>query len=81
MTVDVFEEVQTVRFQHCDPAGIVFCPRDYEMLNLTVERFFERKHGPSFDRFTPHFRSPSARRGSRPIFRGRAALRTGSSSR
>ncbi|MEL6205098.1 MAG: thioesterase family protein [Pseudomonadota bacterium] len=45
-----FEEVQTVRFQHCDPAGIVFYPRYYEMLNLTVERFFERQLGHSFNR-------------------------------
>lgn len=43
-----FEEVQTVRFQHCDPAGIVFYPRYYEMLNLTVERFFESHIGWSF---------------------------------
>jgi 4-hydroxybenzoyl-CoA thioesterase len=45
-----FEEVQTVRFQHCDPAGIVFYPRYYEMLNLTVERFFEQQLGYSFNR-------------------------------
>lgn len=43
-----FEEIQTVRFQHCDPAGIVFYPRYYEMLNLTVERFFESHIGWSF---------------------------------
>lgn len=44
-----FEEQQTVRFQHCDPAGIVFYPRYYEMLNLTVERFFEAQLGHSFN--------------------------------
>ncbi len=49
-TLNFFEEVQTVRFQHCDPAGIVFYPRYYEMLNLTVERFFERQLGYSFNR-------------------------------
>ena len=38
----------TVRFQHCDPAGIVFFPRYYEMLNLAVERFFEERLGASF---------------------------------
>lgn len=48
--LNFFEEVQTVRFQHCDPAGIVFYPRYYEMLNLTVERFFERQLGHSFNR-------------------------------
>lgn len=50
MAINFFEEVQTVRFQHCDPAGIVFYPRYYEMLNLTVERFFERQIGYSFNR-------------------------------
>jgi 4-hydroxybenzoyl-CoA thioesterase len=48
--MNFFEEMQTVRFQHCDPAGIVFYPRYYEMLNLTVERFFERQIGFSFNR-------------------------------
>ena len=28
---------QKVRFQHCDPAGIVFYPRYFEMLNTTIE--------------------------------------------
>ncbi|MEP5152691.1 thioesterase family protein [Planktotalea sp.] len=45
-----FEDIQTVRFQHCDPAGIVFYPRYYEMLNLTVEHFFDRCVGYSFNR-------------------------------
>ncbi len=49
-TLNFFEEVQTVRFQHCDPAGIVFYPRYFEMLNLTVERFFEHQLGFSFNR-------------------------------
>ena len=40
----------TVRFQHCDPAGIVFFPRYYEMLNLAIERFFEDEVGRSFHR-------------------------------
>ncbi len=40
---------QIVRFQHCDPAGIVFYPRYYEMLNLTVEHFFEEQIGFSFN--------------------------------
>ena len=38
----------TVRFQHCDPAGIVFFPRYYEMANLAVECFFEEVVGRSF---------------------------------
>lgn len=38
-----------VHFQHCDPAGIVFFPRYYEMLNMTVERWFEEALGIDFD--------------------------------
>lgn len=30
-----------VRFEDCDPAGIVFYPRYFEMLNATVEEWFE----------------------------------------
>lgn len=30
-----------IRFKHCDPAGIVFYPRYFEMINDTVETFFE----------------------------------------
>ncbi len=29
-----------VRFRHCDPAGIVFTPRYFEMLTEAVEQFF-----------------------------------------
>ena len=29
-----------ILFQHCDPAGIVFYPRYFEMLNQTVEEWF-----------------------------------------
>ncbi|MFH1804671.1 MAG: thioesterase family protein [Pseudomonadota bacterium] len=31
---------QKVLFQHCDPAGIVFYPRYFEMINATVEEWF-----------------------------------------
>jgi len=31
-----------VRFKHCDPAGIVFYPRYFEMLSAAVEDYFER---------------------------------------
>jgi 4-hydroxybenzoyl-CoA thioesterase len=36
-----FTNSVTVRFQHCDPAGIVFYPRYFEMFNLTIEKWFE----------------------------------------
>lgn len=35
-----FEREQLVRFGHCDPAGIVFYPRYFEMLNELVEDWF-----------------------------------------
>lgn len=47
-----FHRQELVRFQHCDPAGIVFYPRLFEMLNATVEDWcahlgmpFARMHG------------------------------------
>lgn len=36
-----FEFPQKVLFKHCDPAGIVFYPRYFEMLNDCVEAFFD----------------------------------------
>ncbi|MES9905995.1 MAG: thioesterase family protein [Sedimenticola sp.] len=31
-----------IRFEHCDPAGIVFYPRYFEMFNRVVEDWFAR---------------------------------------
>ena len=39
---------QKIKFRHCDPAGIVFYPRYFEMMNDTVEAFFERVAGLPF---------------------------------
>jgi 4-hydroxybenzoyl-CoA thioesterase len=39
---------QKVRFQHCDPAGIIFYPRYFEMLNATIEEWFATRLGRSF---------------------------------
>ena len=36
----VFRHSIDVMFQHCDPAGIVFYPRFFEMMNEVTERFF-----------------------------------------
>lgn len=36
---------QKVLFKHCDPAGIVFYPRYFEMINDTVEAFFDAALG------------------------------------
>jgi 4-hydroxybenzoyl-CoA thioesterase len=43
-----FTATHTVRFGDCDPAGIVFYPRYYEMLNATIEEWFETRLGRSF---------------------------------
>ncbi len=37
-----------ILFQHCDPAGIVFFPRYFEMINLVVEEWFEQSLGYPF---------------------------------
>ncbi|OKH86410.1 hypothetical protein LF95_22635 [Thalassospira sp. TSL5-1] len=37
-----------VGFAHCDPAGIVFYPRYFEMVNATVEEWFETGLGCGF---------------------------------
>lgn len=43
-----FETRRRVEFQHCDPAGIVFYPRYFEMLNSVVEEWFENGLETSF---------------------------------
>jgi len=43
-----FAKMIKVRFAHCDPAGIVFYPRYFEMLNSVVEDWFAERLGASF---------------------------------
>lgn len=38
----LFQFHQKVLFRHCDPAGIVFYPRFFEMINDCVEAFFDK---------------------------------------
>ncbi|AKJ68730.1 4-hydroxybenzoyl-CoA thioesterase [Pandoraea thiooxydans] len=38
----------TIRFRHCDPAGIVFYPRYFELMNDLVEDWFADGIGVSF---------------------------------
>ncbi|RTL23437.1 MAG: acyl-CoA thioesterase [Burkholderiales bacterium] len=45
----VFQREQRVRFGHCDPAGIVFYPRYFEMLNELVEDWFAQGLGQPFE--------------------------------
>ncbi|WP_407493028.1 acyl-CoA thioesterase [Pseudooceanicola sp. MF1-13] len=35
----IFRLTRTVEFNHCDPAGMVFYPRYFEMISATIERF------------------------------------------
>ena len=44
----VFRSEVLVRFAHCDPAGIVFYPRYFEMFNALVEDWFLEEMGISF---------------------------------
>lgn len=44
---------QKVLFKHCDPAGIVFYPRYFEMMNDAIEYFFAEVMGSSFEAMHP----------------------------
>ena len=44
----VFERRERVRFGHCDPAGIVFYPRYFEMLNALIEDWVSEGLGVDF---------------------------------
>ncbi|MFN3824014.1 MAG: acyl-CoA thioesterase [Pseudorhodobacter sp.] len=35
-----YDRIIAIEFNHCDPAGIVFYPRYFEMTNSVVENFF-----------------------------------------
>ena len=49
MSAFAFQREQLVRFGHCDPAGIVFYPRYFEMLNELIEDWFAHALGLPFD--------------------------------
>ena len=44
----MYRRVIPVEFNHCDPAGIVFYPRYFEMTNSVVENFFAEVAGQSY---------------------------------
>ncbi len=44
----VYQREELVRFGHCDPAGIVFYPRYFEMLNAVVEDWFTQGLGVNY---------------------------------
>lgn len=45
---EVFRSVYKLRFGQCDPAGIAFFPRLVEMVNWTVEDWFDSLRGATF---------------------------------
>jgi 4-hydroxybenzoyl-CoA thioesterase len=47
-----YRKVIPIEFNHCDPAGIVFYPRYFEMTNSVVENFFADVLGMSFAEIT-----------------------------
>ncbi|WP_371810299.1 acyl-CoA thioesterase [Ruegeria sp. HKCCD8929] len=49
-----------VRFRHCDPAGIVFFPRYFEMINDVVEDWFARELDLPFDQLVRENGAPTA---------------------
>ena len=44
-----YRREEKVLFRHCDPAGIVFFPRYFEMINDCVEHFFAETLGWPFE--------------------------------
>lgn len=55
-----FELAQKVLFKHCDPAGIVFFPRYFEMMNDCVEHFFAEVLDWPFETILPQEGIPTA---------------------
>jgi 4-hydroxybenzoyl-CoA thioesterase len=46
-----FEATKQIRFHHCDPAGIVFYPQYFVLMNELVEDWFNQGLGVDFARF------------------------------
>lgn len=44
----IFHQSIRIEFNHCDPAGIVFYPRYFEMTNSVAESFFREVAGHSY---------------------------------
>ena len=55
-----FEIPQKVLFKHCDPAGIVFYPRFFEMINDAVEALFSDLLDWPFEMMHPDSGVPTA---------------------
>jgi 4-hydroxybenzoyl-CoA thioesterase len=55
-----FEFPQKILFKHCDPAGIVFYPRYFEMINDCVEHFFDEALNVPFQKLHENNGIPTA---------------------
>jgi len=51
LTSSPFRTRKQIRFHHCDPAGIVFYPQYFVLMNELVEDWFNRGLGVDFARF------------------------------
>lgn len=40
MVTNVFKATQRVHFEHCDPAGLIFYPRYFQLSHQVIELFF-----------------------------------------
>jgi 4-hydroxybenzoyl-CoA thioesterase len=58
-----YSRIIPIEFNHCDPAGIVFYPRYFEMTNSVMENFFADVLHYPFARITmeDHFGVPTVR--------------------
>jgi len=69
----VFQWQQKVLFKHCDPAGIVFFPRYFEMMNDCIETFFSARLEVPFETLHKQAAVPTAQietRFTRPSYHG-----------
>lgn len=57
----IYRRSLQVRFKDCDPAGIVFYPRYFEMINDTVEDFFGDVLGYPFHTMHPKTGVPTVK--------------------
>jgi len=44
-----FSVTYKILFQHCDPAGIVYFPRYFDLINATIESWFDERVGVTFE--------------------------------
>ena len=58
---------QKILFKHCDPAGCVFFPRYFEMINDCAEAIFDEVIGVPYEEIHIKAGVPTAEKGPRPL--------------